>query len=291
MPYITHRNGQTTHYLDDNFTDPWNTHETILIQHGFARSAAFWYHWVPILSRHYRVIRRDARGHGLSSTPPEDYDYSVDEILLEIIDTLDQIGVRKVHFLGESTGGIFGEALAAKYPDRVLSLTVCSSPMFLPAEQQDMLAFGHSIWPAACRALGSKGWAVEASKLLGTDKHLDRYYVRWWIEQVAVADGKGLGDHAEMLSKIDAREFVGQIKAPMLILAPSNSKMVPMTASKELQSKVPGSKLVVVEGTGHEIYVDQAEQCQKAFLQFLEDVRETHTPIARLRRYSSISME
>lgn len=163
--------------------------------------------------------------------------------------------------------------------------------MSLSPEAQELLAFGHSSWPAACRALGSKGWAVEASKLLGTDKHLDRYYVRWWIEQVAVADGKGLGDHAEMLSKIDARDFIGEIKAPMLILAPSKSKMVPMSASKELQSIVPGSKLVVVEGNGHEIYVDQAEQCQKAFLQFLEDVQETHTPIARLRRYSSVSLE
>lgn len=245
---------------------------------------------VPILSRHYRVIRRDARGHGLSSTPGDDYDYSVDEILWEIIDTLDQIGVQKVHFLGESTGGIFGEALAAKFPHRLLSLTVCSSPMFLPKEAQDMLAFGHSSWPAACRALGSKGWARECAKLLGTDMTLDRYYLRWWIEQVGVADDKGLGDHAEMLSKVDAREFVGQIKTPMLILAPANSKLVPISASKELQSMVSGSRLVVVEGKGHEIYVDQAEQCQKAFLDFLDEI-QIHTPIARLRRYSSASVE
>jgi len=77
------------------------------------------------------VIRRDARGHGESSTPGADYDYSVDEILWEIIDTLDQIGVQKVHFLGESTGGIFGMALAAKFPHRVQSLTVCATPMYL----------------------------------------------------------------------------------------------------------------------------------------------------------------
>lgn len=105
MPSITHRNGQTTSYLDSNFTDPWTTHETILIQHGFARSSSFWYHWIPILSRHYRVIRRDARGHGLSSTPPDDYDYSVDEILLEIIDTLDQIGGQEGAFFGREHGG------------------------------------------------------------------------------------------------------------------------------------------------------------------------------------------
>jgi pimeloyl-ACP methyl ester carboxylesterase len=111
---IRHPNGQTTHYIEDDFTDPWLPKETILIQHGFARHAAFWYHWVPILGRRYRIIRRDARGHGYSSAPSRDssYSYSIDTICDEIIDTLDQIKVDKVHFLGESTSGMIGEILA-----------------------------------------------------------------------------------------------------------------------------------------------------------------------------------
>lgn len=119
MPFTTHTNGQKTYYDDDDFTDPWKSSETILIQHGFGRSLAFWYHWIPVLVRKYRVIHRDARGHGKSSAPDsrDSYHYTVDRILEEIIDTLDHLGLQKIHWLGESTGGIWGEAMAAKYPD------------------------------------------------------------------------------------------------------------------------------------------------------------------------------
>jgi len=115
--YVQHPNGQETHYILDSFVDPWKSSETILIQHGFGRHAEFWYHWIPVLARRYRVIRRDLRGHGRSSYPgPKDsYVYDLDTILGEIVDTLDQLGVEKVHFLGESTGGMLGEILAAKY--------------------------------------------------------------------------------------------------------------------------------------------------------------------------------
>lgn len=39
-----HPNGQTTHVVVDDYTDPWTEPETILIQGGFARHSAFWYH-------------------------------------------------------------------------------------------------------------------------------------------------------------------------------------------------------------------------------------------------------
>jgi pimeloyl-ACP methyl ester carboxylesterase len=62
------------------------------------------------------VIRRDLRGHGHSSYPKagEEYEYTNDTIVDEILDTLDELGVDKVHFLGESTGGMLGEILAAR---------------------------------------------------------------------------------------------------------------------------------------------------------------------------------
>jgi len=273
MPTLTHPNGQTTYYEDNNYTDPWKPHTTILIQHGFARHSAFWYSWIPALSRHYRVIRRDARGHGKSSVPPSDgsYDYSLDTILSEIVDTLDQLGLQKVHYLGESTGGIFGEAVAAKYPERLLSLTTCSTPMYLPAAAQEWLAFGHSSWPAAMREMGSRGWAVEGMKLLGTDQIDDKAFLEWWVDEIAIMSGEGLAQHAELLAKLDARTFVGDIKVSMLILAPRNSRMARLEgpdSQTELHERVKGSVIKAINGKGHEIYVDQAEECQRAFLDF-----------------------
>ena len=111
------------------------------------RHSAFWYHWIPALARHYQVIRRDARGHGKSSGPPKTYDNSLETILSEIVDTFEQLGIQKVHFLGESTGGNFAEPLAAKYLDRLLSLTTFSTAMFLAVTTQEALVSGMAPGP------------------------------------------------------------------------------------------------------------------------------------------------
>ncbi|PSK46580.1 Checkpoint protein rad17 [Elsinoe australis] len=269
---IKHLSGQTTHCIVDDFTDPWRPSETIVIQHGFARHAAFWYHWIPVLSRRYRVIRRDLRGHGYSSTPLDDgaYDYSVENICGEILDTLDQFGLKKVHFIGESTSGMLGEVLAAKHPDRLLSLTIISSPTHLPQPALDMFAFGHADWPTACRVLGSRGWGESLSKLPGTVSYPDAGYIKWWTDQVAISSGEGLAGYAEFLSRLDSRPYLEEIRVPMLILAPANSVATKVEEQRTIQARVPGSELVVVNGKGHEIFTDGAEDCQRALLKFLD---------------------
>ncbi|OBT96280.1 hypothetical protein VE01_05829 [Pseudogymnoascus verrucosus] len=272
--FITHPNGQITHVFDDKFVDPWKPCETILIQHGFARHGAFWYHWIPVLARHYRVIRRDARGHGLSSYPShgDKYDYSLDTILTEIVDTMDQLGVQKFHFLGESTSGMVGEAFAAKYPERLHSLIICSSPTFLPEAALSLFSFGRSSWPEACREMGSRGWGEALSKVPGTVSVPDEDYVKWWISQVAVSTGEGLAGYAEFLSSLDSRPFLEQIKVPTLILAPAKSAATKLEEQEIVQRKIQASKLVVIHGNGHEIYVEKPEDCQREVLEFLKNL-------------------
>ncbi|KAH7085323.1 Alpha/Beta hydrolase protein, partial [Paraphoma chrysanthemicola] len=271
--YVVHPNGQRTHYICDDFTDPWKPRETILIQHGFGRHSRFWYHWIPVLARKYQVIRRDLRGHGYSSFPSpneiESYDYSTEAILGEIVDTLDQLGIAKVHFLGESTGGILGEIFAAKYPDRLLSLTICSSPTYLPPPALQLFAFGREDWPTACRELGSRGWTEELARVPGTIPISDPAYLPWYLDQVSISDGEGMGQYAEFLSKIDARPFLSQIRVPMLILAPTASVAAKVEDQKAIADSISGSRLALIEGGGHEIYVTRAERCQGVFLDFL----------------------
>lgn len=134
---------------------------TILIQHGFGRTAENFCHWVPALARSYNVIRRELRGYGGSSFSNPDQggscDYSTATIVDETKDTPDQLGIGKVHFVGESTSGMLVEIFAATYPGRVLSVIIYSSSTHIPLAGQQFLAFVMSSWPEACRRLGSRG--------------------------------------------------------------------------------------------------------------------------------------
>jgi pimeloyl-ACP methyl ester carboxylesterase len=117
------------YYEVDDYTDPWlKNKDTIWLQHGVGRSSRFWYHWVPALARNHRVLRRDMRGHGMSADPGPNYIWTIDDLLNDMKGFLDALGLDRVHYLGESIGGILGIAFAAKWPERLKSLTVCSSP-------------------------------------------------------------------------------------------------------------------------------------------------------------------
>jgi len=274
--YAVHPNGQRTHYICDDFTDPWKPRETVLIQHGFGRHANFWYHWIPVLSSKFRVIRRDLRGHGYSSFPsPEErqtYRYDLDTIIGEVVDTLDQLEIEKVHFLGESTGGMLGEIFAAKHPERLLSLTVCSTPTHLPPSALKLFAFGRKDWPTACRELGSRGWAEALSRIPGTIPVDDRKYLPWYLDQIAISDGEGLAQYAEFLSTLDARPFLRQIQAPTLVLAPTESVAVRLQDQRELANIIEMCCVQAVLGGGHEIYVTRDESCQGHFLEFVDSL-------------------
>ncbi|KAL1642594.1 hypothetical protein SLS58_005363 [Diplodia intermedia] len=286
--FIRHPNGQTTHYIATDFTDPWKPHSTILIQPGFARHANFWHHWIPPLSPHHRIIRRDLRGHGHSSVPSPPYPYTLATILAEIVDTLDQLGLPAVHFLGESTSGMLALALAARHPARLLSVTLCATPTHLPPRAQEMLAFGAESWPAALREFGARGWAERLALLPGTvvapgsageggGGEGDEGYVEWWKDEIGGQSAEGLAGYAGFLAGLDARGVVddGEVArggVPVLVLAPARSAAVSVGEARWLAERVPRARVVVVEGRGHEIYTEKAEECQKAFLEFLEDV-------------------
>ena len=156
MPQLT-ANDYTMHYQINDFTDPWSASEAIWIQHGFGRNLNFWYHWIPLLAGHYRVLRRDMRGHGGSADPGPDYVWSVDDLLGDMKGFLDALEIDAVHYIGESVGGILGIAFATKWPERFKSLTLCASPTSIRPHIQKTFALGYEDWPTALGTLGSGG--------------------------------------------------------------------------------------------------------------------------------------
>lgn len=127
------------------------------------------------------------------------YDYTLDTILGEIVDTLDQLGVEKVHLLGENTSGMLDEAFAAKFPERLHTLTICSSPPYLPPAALELFAFGHLSWPEAHRKLGSRGWGEHLARVPGTLAASDSAHEEWWLTQFSVSSGEGLAGYVNFL--------------------------------------------------------------------------------------------
>ena len=69
---------------------------------------------VPLLADGYRVLRLDMRGHGGSA--PVEGDYTMDALAADVKGALDVLGIKKVHYIGLSIGGMIGQGFALANP-------------------------------------------------------------------------------------------------------------------------------------------------------------------------------
>ena len=96
MPYLDSDPGVELHYYDDDFTDPWQSAPTVLLQHGFSRNGKFWYNWVPLLSGEFRVLRPDMRGMGGSIIDEDQFEPSLEVFVNDVLRILDHLGIEDV---------------------------------------------------------------------------------------------------------------------------------------------------------------------------------------------------
>ena len=86
--------------------------------------------WCRCCGAGYRVLRLDMRGHGGSA--PVDGDYTMDALAADVKGALDVLGIKKVHYIGLSIGGMIGQGFALANPDRLLSLYLCDTQPSTP---------------------------------------------------------------------------------------------------------------------------------------------------------------
>ncbi|TKB87564.1 MAG: alpha/beta fold hydrolase, partial [Mesorhizobium sp.] len=89
----------------------------LMLSNSIATTLRMWDMQVDELSKHFRVLRYDFRGHGGSGVPAGAY--SLDRLGRDVIELLDALGIERVHFLGLSLGGFVGQWLGIHAPERI----------------------------------------------------------------------------------------------------------------------------------------------------------------------------
>lgn len=113
--------------------------DVFVLLHGFPATAQS---WLPIADQlavnGYRVLVPELRGYVPGARPRRRYDYRLSELADDVRALIDTAGVKYVHIVGHDWGGTVAWAFTSAYPDRVLSLTVISTP--------HPKAFAKSLW-------------------------------------------------------------------------------------------------------------------------------------------------
>ena len=271
MHYIRRADKPTLHYRVDDHTEPWRDAGTILLQHGYARSSRFWHAWVPYLSRRYRVVRADLRGHGES---PVDFDPAGGSTLEGYVDdalaVMDELGLASAHYCGESFGGIIGMVLAARHPARVRTLSLVSSPVYQNQKSQDVYAAGFPSREEALRTLGTRKWAEAVYGAPGffpegTDPRLRD----WYVGEIAKSDAEVLCGLYGLLRHASAEALLPRIEAPVLGLYPTSGLLTSSEQEELLAKGIRDLTMIHLSTKSHAILTLYPAECAAHLLDFI----------------------
>lgn len=274
----------------------------VLLVMGLGMPAALWPDPVvqTLTGAGFRVITFDNRDAGgstrLEAAPvpnvlraiwrglrrrPVSAPYALDDMAADTIGLLDALGVDRAHVVGASMGGMIGQVIAAKYPSRVLSLTSIMSNSGNPERR---IAFGR--WKALRAIIRRPPPPDDLEAVIG---HLEYVFgvigspafrhelgsMRPLFERVARRGLYRAGTSRQLLAILatgDRRPLLRAIAVPTLVLHGADDPLVPLAAGIDTAANIPGSRLEVVPGMGHDFppgLMAQlagriAEHCQRA---------------------------
>lgn len=249
-------------YRIDDFTDPWRKAPILLLLHAAMGSARRYYAWVPLLCRHYRVVRMDLRGHGSSQIPPASRELTLERLVSDVTELMDHLGCASAHIVGNSAGGYLGQQLAMNQPGRVRSLMLFGSTPGLKHSQAPR-------WIPQIEAKGLRAFLAETiADRLPLDK-VDPGLVDWFLDEAAKNDPAYIGKFVLLMASYDWSEELHRIRCPTLVVIPG-AEPIGSTANYEpFRQYVKDVEMRVYEGAPHNICDAFPDRCTADVLDFL----------------------
>jgi pimeloyl-ACP methyl ester carboxylesterase len=250
-----------TYYIDD-LTDPWKRAPILLLLHAAMGSARRYYAWVPPLSRHYRVVRMDLRGHGSSPVPPADRELTLERLVKDVAELMDHLGCGSAHIVGNSAGGYLGQQLAMNQGERVRSLMLFGSTPGLKNSQAPS-------WIPQIQAKGLRAFLAETiADRLPLDQ-VDPGLVEWFLDEAAKNDPAYIAKFVLLMASYDWSDQLHRIACPTLVVVPGAEPIGSTENYEPFRRHVRDVEMWVYDGAPHNICDAFPDRCTADVLDFL----------------------
>ncbi len=262
----------------ETFGDPG--HPPILLIMGLASQLIHWPE--PFCERlaqaGYYVIRFDNRDIGLSTRLSGQgkvklmrqaikaalglrvrAPYLLEDMAQDALGLLDALKIESAHIVGASMGGMIGQILAAKHPQRVKSfvcwmsssgnpllrgpslkirLRLVSRPSKL--DRESLIQHSMQTW----RLIGSPRFPTDPGTLRARiERAFDRAHYPPGLARQTLA----------IIASPSRVPLLKKIKAPTLVLHGQDDALVPVAAAHDLAKHIPGARLEIIRGYGHDL--------------------------------------
>ncbi len=212
-----------------------------------------WRHWMRFLSDHFRFIRYDERGCGMSGWRAGSL--SFERAVEDFESVKDATGVTEpAALLGISGGAAICATYAARHPERVSRLVLYGGYARGWMHRPD--SPGKAEYEAIVE-LTRVGWGKEnpAFRQVFTSRFIpggSPEQIEWWSELCRRTTTPEIA--TELLkarADVDATELLRAVRAPTLVLHSRDDEVCPIAAGRDLAARIPGAEFVELESRNH----------------------------------------
>ena len=242
----------------------------LLLLPGLARNLRHWYGLDALLAQHFRVITLDFLGTGLSKGKGAT---SVPELAEEAFSLLRSLHIKKIHLLGLSLGGMVALCLSAQYPQMVESQFILNSSVGGLGQRR----LEPDAWVAMLKsAVWKKQWLdkilpVSVGSRVSTARRQD--IQREWKElerQVGALSSWVIFRHFYAATQFQASKEMQTLSIPSHILYGTEDRFVSPKNSLQLGQLLPNSRIIAIDGGGHELPVEDPQELANIVIQSMK---------------------
>lgn len=249
--------------------------EAIVFLHGYTGSGRDWTNQIPVVSPRYRAIAVDCRGHGGSSAPTSEEEYSIKISSEDVYALLGELGIERCCLVGHSMGGFTALQFALDHPElvRALVLVDTSSGEFERAPgfaelraRLDELARSEGMEAAFEYDAANNPARIERFQKHPELREVTRRKMLNTSVDGYVCVARSFGKWEPVTGRL------GEIGMPILIFRGDEDGPF-LKPSRILRDSIPNAKLVTVPGVGHSPHEEAPDVFNEALMEFLGKVK------------------
>jgi 3-oxoadipate enol-lactonase len=237
----------------------------VVLLHPFPFDRRYWAATAAALAPAHRVITVDARGNGEA---PASGPFAIADLADDLAALLDALALARVHLVGLSIGGMLGQSLAIRYPDKLASLLLADTQPSAPASARGawsaplaMVRQADSLSPVRNGLL--KAWLSDAFK---ASRPARWQQIHDTLTATTVAGFEGC---VAAMSDFDYTASLGALRVPVLVVYGADDPMTPPAENQRLAAAIPGARHEAIAGAKHFANVEQAEAFNRILLDWL----------------------